>query len=43
MKSLSAEQLLRKFIKMPETMQCGIIEQSFQRYHILNSTFAHKT
>ena len=37
MKSLSAEQLLRKFIKMPEAMQCGIIEQSFQRYHILKS------
>lgn len=37
MKLLSKEQLLRKFSKMPDVLQCDILEKSFERYHVLKS------
>ena len=37
MKLLSKEQLLRKFSKMPDVLQCEVLEQSLQRFHTLKS------
>lgn len=37
MKLQTKEQLLRKFSKMPDVLQCDILEKSFERYHVLKS------
>lgn len=37
MKLQTKEQLLRKFSKMPDVLQCDILEKSFERYYVLKS------